>query len=496
MDVDDQDVPEEDEDGKQSSPAPQPMLITTKRGRKVVAKIYKESSDGDEPEDADEIDFIDGPHAKEEHSSAQNDFNPHDDDDDDDDNPPRYPLRNRGRKRNSINGFISSDDDDTRVGRITRGRSRPSSSQANGAHATRASNSKQKQKKGPPPRQSLRRARASSKQEEQDGNYEDEGSSSSGGSGAGSVVEEGPEDALDDLDAAGDADAEGEPEVEEQENDGKPYAFRQRAKVNYAILPPIEELKAPPPKHRSGKSGGRSLNRNKAPGWSATGAELSRWMGGGDDSDSDFPSRNPRKNLGLGGAGGGLFAGSAGAGGLLPGDLAAAAGTPSNLGKIGDAALADADPLGVNQNVTFDEVGGLDDHINALKEMTLLPLLYPEVFQRFNLTPPRGVLFPGRRARERRFLRVLWPLAAGQMARASRSSCAKVPIACRNGLVKRNVSFGCCSRKLETRNQASFSSTKLMASHLCVRQSRTRSTPPLCRRSSRSWTAWTAAGRL
>jgi len=73
--------------------------------------------------------------------------------------------------------------------------------------------------------------------------------------------------------------------------------------------------------------------------------------------------------------------------------------------------LADADPLGVNQNVTFEEVGGLDDResivyavdaltkssqdINALKEMTLLPLLYPEVFQRFNLTPPRGVLFHG-----------------------------------------------------------------------------------------------------
>lgn len=33
--------------------------------------------------------------------------------------------------------------------------------------------------------------------------------------------------------------------------------------------------------------------------------------------------------------------------------------------------------------------------INALKEMTLLPLLYPEIFQRFNLTPPRGVLFHG-----------------------------------------------------------------------------------------------------
>ena len=33
--------------------------------------------------------------------------------------------------------------------------------------------------------------------------------------------------------------------------------------------------------------------------------------------------------------------------------------------------------------------------IHALKEMTLLPLLYPEVFQRFSVTPPRGVLFHG-----------------------------------------------------------------------------------------------------
>ena len=29
-------------------------------------------------------------------------------------------------------------------------------------------------------------------------------------------------------------------------------------------------------------------------------------------------------------------------------------------------ALADVDPLGVNQNVTFDEVGGLDDRMHLL----------------------------------------------------------------------------------------------------------------------------------
>ncbi|KAL9601125.1 MAG: hypothetical protein Q9219_002724 [cf. Caloplaca sp. 3 TL-2023] len=72
------------------------------------------------------------------------------------------------------------------------------------------------------------------------------------------------------------------------------------------------------------------------------------------------------------------------------------AGTPANLGKIKDKqALVDADPLGVDQNVNFDSVGGLQGHIDQLKEMVSLPLLYPEVFQRFHVTPPRGVLFHG-----------------------------------------------------------------------------------------------------
>jgi len=71
-------------------------------------------------------------------------------------------------------------------------------------------------------------------------------------------------------------------------------------------------------------------------------------------------------------------------------------GGPPGLGKVKDKkALADADPLGVDTNVTFDGVGGLEDHINQLKEMVALPLLYPEVFQRFHVTPPRGVLFHG-----------------------------------------------------------------------------------------------------
>lgn len=77
-------------------------------------------------------------------------------------------------------------------------------------------------------------------------------------------------------------------------------------------------------------------------------------------------------------------------------DPLGATGTPANVGKIKDKYfLADADPLGVDPNVNFDSVGGLQGHIDQLKEMVALPLLYPEVFQRFHVTPPRGVLFHG-----------------------------------------------------------------------------------------------------
>jgi SpoVK/Ycf46/Vps4 family AAA+-type ATPase len=71
-------------------------------------------------------------------------------------------------------------------------------------------------------------------------------------------------------------------------------------------------------------------------------------------------------------------------------------GASPNVGRIKDRkALADADPLGVDMNVDFSKVGGLANHINQLKEMVQLPLLYPELFLRFKLTPPRGVLFHG-----------------------------------------------------------------------------------------------------
>ncbi|KAG9355751.1 hypothetical protein JZ751_000589 [Albula glossodonta] len=62
--------------------------------------------------------------------------------------------------------------------------------------------------------------------------------------------------------------------------------------------------------------------------------------------------------------------------------------------KIG-ASLADIDPMQIDQSVRFDSIGGLTSHISSLKEMVVFPLLYPEVFERFKIQPPRGCLFYG-----------------------------------------------------------------------------------------------------
>ncbi|XP_077431925.1 ATPase family AAA domain-containing protein 2 isoform X2 [Vanacampus margaritifer] len=59
------------------------------------------------------------------------------------------------------------------------------------------------------------------------------------------------------------------------------------------------------------------------------------------------------------------------------------------------ASLADVDPMHIDKTVRFDSIGGLSTHISSLKEMVVFPLLYPEVFERFHIQPPRGCLFYG-----------------------------------------------------------------------------------------------------
>ncbi|KAK6209529.1 ATPase [Colletotrichum tabaci] len=188
--------------------------------------------------------------------------------------------------------------------------------------------------------------------------------------------------------------------------------------MNY-FMPPLSAVNleedaedpAPTPARRRGGRGGatqswdRALNTTFGPfgGGGGAGSLLTGPWGagaaGGVDSDSSDDEMGQRS--GAAGNVGMTPTSAAAPAGLLPG-LAqplggdAGVGATPNVGKIkNQKALADADPLGVDLTVDFNHVGGLQGHIDQLKEMVQLPLLYPELFQKFHVTPPRGVLFHG-----------------------------------------------------------------------------------------------------
>ncbi|KAL0955241.1 hypothetical protein HGRIS_004140 [Hohenbuehelia grisea] len=433
-----------DAEGEDEQPQEKPSIEYTQsqRGRRVPKKTYTESAseDGDGDDNAggasnlfeNDEDVDEQPRRPTRTSNrtaakakgwAVND----EDDEDEEDQAPRKRTR-----RATLNNFIASDDDDTKHdqsdGRYSlrdrKPKQLPRPTRSSSRTAPKVDPARHKQKQA-----ADRAARASRRSMKGGDDQADEYVASSGdsASGDGSLADaahtssevEPEADAEADL-IPEDDDNGGAGEIQEVEEnpDGRPYAFRRRAPVNYQIPPPLEEVarKGTRVNGYGGGYGGNSragerraggaARKGKRLGWSASGAELGRWMGmPGDDSDSDHVTRTPRKGLvgsmgnmfGAGAAAGPVGSAGVGAVGVLPGDLsAAAAGTPSNLGRVrGDAALADADPLGPNQAVSFDDVGGLDEHIHSLKEMTLLPLLYPEVFQNFGITPPRGVLFHG-----------------------------------------------------------------------------------------------------
>ncbi|WOL04434.1 ATPase family AAA domain-containing protein [Canna indica] len=56
---------------------------------------------------------------------------------------------------------------------------------------------------------------------------------------------------------------------------------------------------------------------------------------------------------------------------------------------------ADIQPLQVDESVSFEDIGGLSEYIDSLKEMVFFPLLYPDFFAKYHITPPRGVLLCG-----------------------------------------------------------------------------------------------------
>ncbi|WP_265111961.1 CDC48 family AAA ATPase [Halosolutus halophilus] len=64
--------------------------------------------------------------------------------------------------------------------------------------------------------------------------------------------------------------------------------------------------------------------------------------------------------------------------------------TPAEQVSAGGAPSAEGVP-----NVTYEDIGGLDDELDQVREMIELPMRHPELFQQLGIEPPKGVLLHG-----------------------------------------------------------------------------------------------------
>ncbi|KAJ5752398.1 hypothetical protein N7520_009315 [Penicillium odoratum] len=359
--------------------------------------------------------------------------------DDEQDRPDTQMSMEDGVVPESLNGDAKNenndeDDDDEDVGPITRRRTRPS---LLGLHDEEEVDEAFVPDEGPQPRRSGRKQPPRSSQRknrdeesdfepEEEDSHDDDEASLSGNSAASPQKSMGHDD--EDSSASRRAGLRKRPsqsrgqsevadELAEELQDLRGGRARRRApeiiyekprrsrkNVDYRIIRPdlllatddVENDITESPSRRGRGGGGGTWQRSFLP--------ITGPFGG----NSVLSVLNPAGPAGPAGAAGGVDSDSSDdefarpKGSLLPGQTHSAenaqhlAGTPANFGKIPDKqTLADADPLGVDLNVNFDSVGGLQGHIDQLKEMVSLPLLYPEIFQRFHITPPRGVLFHG-----------------------------------------------------------------------------------------------------
>ena len=86
-------------------------------------------------------------------------------------------------------------------------------------------------------------------------------------------------------------------------------------------------------------------------------------------------------------------------GGFLP--FVVVSTTPTGVVQVTEATelAVKTEPVEVTQierpSVTYEDIGGLEDELQRIREMIELPLKHPEVFGRLGIDPPKGVLLYG-----------------------------------------------------------------------------------------------------
>ena len=268
-------------------PEPPVEIIQSRSGRRMVRRTYVESSDSElaHPGEMMDEEPEDRPLRKSRLPRTRRPPPEDIEDEDEDEAPMGYRLRNRNRH----DSFIVDDDDGEMHGNgryPKRNRTKKPPPKPNGSSKPQGQQSQASQR-------SRRLTRRNASRADQEEDFFPEPHTSSGASAdADGSIDDAPH-------TSSDLEPEPEPEPEhepEQEEDGRPYALRQRQKINYAIPPPLEDIPKPPPKNAAGRNGGRAGGyhggghgraggKGRSLGWSASGAELGRWMGmPGDDS--------------------------------------------------------------------------------------------------------------------------------------------------------------------------------------------------------------------
>ncbi|XP_051954924.1 ATPase family AAA domain-containing protein 2B isoform X2 [Xyrauchen texanus] len=194
-------------------------------------------------------------------------------------------------------------------------------------------------------------------------------------------TEESQDEEEEDEDVEADDDDDGDEAEEAGEENDRPYNLRQRKTVQRYEAPPIE-----PVNRRQSK--GSLFDTHRSPARrSHIRIKKHAIHSSESTSSSDEERFERRKSKSM----------SRARNRCLPMNLRAedlASGVLRDRVKVG-ASLADVDPMNLDISVKFDSVGGLTHHIQSLKEMVVFPLLYPEVFEKFKIQPPRGCLFYG-----------------------------------------------------------------------------------------------------
>lgn len=86
-------------------------------------------------------------------------------------------------------------------------------------------------------------------------------------------------------------------------------------------------------------------------------------------------------------------------GGFLP--FVVASTTPNGIVQISELTelSVKTEPMEVTElarpSVTYEDIGGLEDELQRIREMIELPLKHPEIFTRLGIDPPKGVLLYG-----------------------------------------------------------------------------------------------------